>query len=111
MNEMNSLIASVMEKLSQIRDVQQQMALCSGQLGPRTSDNENEMRRALPLCNKTLQMLEFLNSDAEIQTLFLLDELCPWLVNMLVHVLTKLAGSRRFELKIGTLPALRPSSG
>ena len=46
----------------------------------RHDDNEHEVKRALPLCNKTLQMLGFLNTDADIRQLFLLDEMCPRLV-------------------------------
>jgi len=110
MNETNSLIASVMEKLPIIRRVQEQMSnseewacLSEDQRGTITSrhqENENEVKRALPLCNKTLQMLGFLNTDSNIRDLFLLEEMCPRLVNMLLHVLTKLVGTRGMELKV-----------
>mmetsp|Transcript_7777 Transcript_7777/g.10623 ORF Transcript_7777/g.10623 Transcript_7777/m.10623 type:complete len:1170 (-) Transcript_7777:196-3705(-) len=110
MNETNSLIASVMEKLPEIRQVQVQMAnpqqwatLSEEQretITSRHEENEREVERALPLCNKTLQMLGYLNTDNDIRNLFLLEEMCPRLVNMLLHVLTKLVGSKGLELKV-----------
>jgi len=110
MNEMNSLIVTVMEKLPEIRRVQLQMAnpqewanLSEEQretISSRHEENEQEVKRALPLCNKTLKMLGFLSTDSDIRGLFLLDELCPRLVNMLLHVLTKLVGAKGMELKV-----------
>ena len=110
MNETNSLIASVMEKLPEIRRVQVRMskpqewaALNEEERESVTSrheENEETIRMELPLCNKTLQMLGFLNTDADIRNLFLQEEMCPRLVNMLFHVLTKLVGSRGLELKV-----------
>jgi len=109
-NETNSLIATCMEKLPEIRRVQLQMNDPSswGQLseeerdeiGSRHEENEQEVKRALPLCNKTLKMLGFLNTDADIRSLFLLEEMCPRLVNMLLHVLTKLVKKKGAELKV-----------
>ena len=110
MNETNSLIASVMEKLPEIRRVQVQMAnpqewtaLTEEQretITSRHEENEQEVKRALPLCNKTLKMLGFLSTDPDIRSLFLLDEMCPRMVNMLLHVMTKLIGARGVELKV-----------
>jgi len=110
MNETNSLIVTVMEKLPEIRRVQLQMAnpqewasLSDEQretTSSRHEENEQEVKRALPLCNKTLKMLGFLSTDPDIRSLFLLDELCSRLVNMLLHVLTKLVGSKGMELKV-----------
>jgi ubiquitin conjugation factor E4 B len=45
-------------------------------------------------------MFGYLNTDPDIRNLFLLEELCQRLVNMLLHVLTKLVGSRGVELKV-----------
>jgi ubiquitin conjugation factor E4 B len=110
MNEMNSLIASVMEKLPEIRRVQVQMsnptewgAIPEEQretISSRHEENEQEVKRALPLCNKTLKMLGFLSTDSDIRSLFLLEEMCPRLVNMLLHVMVKLVGTRGLELKV-----------
>jgi ubiquitin conjugation factor E4 B len=110
MNETNTLIATVMQKLPEIRAAQIQMA--NGQewsrltdaerevISSRLDENEHEVKRALPLCNKTLQMLGYLNTDPEIRSLFLLEEMCPRLVTMLFHALTKLVGAKGLELKV-----------
>jgi ubiquitin conjugation factor E4 B len=110
MNETNTLIATVMQKLPEIRNAQEQMRATvpwsqlseeeQSQVTSRLDDNEREVKHALPLCNKTLQMFGYLNTDADIRNLFLLEELCPRLVGMLLHVLTKLVGSRGLELKV-----------
>jgi len=109
-NETNGLIASVIEKLPEIKRTQDQMknpqqwtSLTEEQretISSRHEENEQEVKRALPLCNKTLQMLGFLNSDADIRNLFLLEEMCGRLVNLLMNVLTKLVGSRGLEIKV-----------
>jgi ubiquitin conjugation factor E4 B len=110
MNETNSLIANIMEKLPEIRQAQLQIAdkrqweslsdEQREQISNRLEENESEMKRALPLCNKTLQMLGYLNTDPDIRKLFMLQEMCTRLVNMLLHVLTKLVGSKGLELKV-----------
>ncbi len=110
MNETNSLIVTVMEKLPDIRRVQQQMAdtqqwasLSEEQqetISSRHEENEREVKHALPLCNKTLKMLGFLSTDSDIRSLFLLDELCSRLANMLLNVLTRLVGAKGMELKV-----------
>lgn len=110
MNETNTLIATVMQKLPEIREAQLKMKNHQewGQLTEeqqkeitdRLEDNEREVQHALPLCNKTLKMFGYLNTDEDIRSLFLLDELCPRLVQMLLHVLTKLVGSKGLELKV-----------
>lgn len=110
MNETNSLIASVMEKLPEIRQAQLQISDAQQwaglteeqreQISSRLEENEGEVKRALPLCNKTLQMLGYLNTDADIRNLFMLQEMCTRLVNMLLHVLTKLVGAKGLELKV-----------
>jgi ubiquitin conjugation factor E4 B len=110
MNETNTLIATVMQKLPEIREAQIKMKNHQEwgqlteeqqkQITDRLEDNEREVQHALPLCNKTLKMFGYLNTDGEIRSLFLLDELCPRLVQMLLHVLTKLVGSKGLELKV-----------
>eukprot|EP00977_Amphora_coffeiformis_P008857 scaffold1999_cov153-Amphora_coffeaeformis.AAC.17 len=110
MNETNTLIATVMQKLPEIREAQSKMKNHQewGQLSEeqqkqitdRLEENEREVKHALPLCNKTLKMFGYLNTDQDIRNLFLLDELCPRLVQMLLHVLTKLVGSKGLELKV-----------
>jgi ubiquitin conjugation factor E4 B len=109
-NETNTLIATVMQKLPEIRTAQEKMGNAQewGRLSEeeqsivtsRLEDNEREVKHALPLCNKTLQMFGYLNTDKDIRSLFLLGELCPRLVNMLLHVLGKLVGSKGLDLKV-----------
>lgn len=109
-NETNTLIATVMQKLPEIRAAQEKMSNTTewgtlseeeqGIITSRLDDNEREVRHALPLCNKTLQMFGYLNTDQDIRNLFLLGELCPRLVNMLLHVLGKLVGSKGLDLKV-----------
>ena len=109
-NETNTLIATVMQKLPEIRTAQEQMSQTQewGRMSEeeqnittsRLEDNEREVKHALPLCNKTLQMFGYLNTDKDIRSLFLLGELCPRLVNMLIHVLGKLVGSKGLDLKV-----------
>jgi ubiquitin conjugation factor E4 B len=109
-NETNTLIATVMQKLPEIRTTQEEQRntqewsrLSEEEQNDRTSrleDNEREVKHALPLCNKTLQMFGYLNTDKDIRNLFLLPEMCPRLVNMLIHVLGKLVGSKGLELKV-----------
>lgn len=109
-NETNTLIATVMQKLPEIRAAQVKMKDAQEwsklteeqqkQIAERLEDDEREVKHALPLCNKTLQMFSYLNTDADIRQLFLLEELCPRLVTMLLHVLTKLVGSKGLELKV-----------
>ena len=110
MNETNTLIATVMQKLPEIRAAQEKMSNTTewGQLSEeeqnmtteRLEDCERDVKSALPLCNKTLQMFGYLNTDRDIRVLFLLEELCHRLVSMLIHVLTKLVGSKGLELKV-----------
>mmetsp|Transcript_28953 Transcript_28953/g.54783 ORF Transcript_28953/g.54783 Transcript_28953/m.54783 type:complete len:599 (+) Transcript_28953:1194-2990(+) len=109
-NEMNDKFASVMETLPAIRTVQLQMANAQewGALNEeeretvtsRHENNEREVQRSLPLCNSVMKMLGFLNTDEDIRDMFLLPDMCPRLANMLLHVLTKLVGSRGLGLKV-----------
>jgi ubiquitin conjugation factor E4 B len=110
MNETNTLIATVMQKLPEIREAQERMKNAAdwGRLTEeqqkliedRLSDSQREVKYALPLCNRTIQMLSYLNTDADIRELFLLKELCPRLVQLLLHVLTRLVGSKGLNLKV-----------
>lgn len=110
MNETNRLISDIMQKLPEIREAQMKIKNAEEwgrlsedeqqQIQSRLSDNENDVKHSLPLCNKTMQMFRYLNTDPDIRKLFQLDELCPRLVNMLLHVLMKLVGSKGLDLKV-----------
>lgn len=109
-NETNQLIATIMQKLPEIREAQEKIKNIEEwgrlseeekeQISSRLDDNERDVKSSLPLCNKTLQMFGYLNTDKEIRSLFLLDELNSRLVAMLLHVLAKLIGSKGLELKV-----------
>ncbi|KAL7517620.1 hypothetical protein ACHAWX_002527 [Stephanocyclus meneghinianus] len=109
-NEMNDQFASVMERLPAIRTVQLQMAnhqewaaLSEEEretITSRHEENEQQVKRVLPLCNSVMKMLGFLNTDQDIRDMFLLPEMCPRLANMLLHVLTKFIGARGMDLKV-----------
>lgn len=110
MNETNTLIATVMQKLPDIREAQERMKdseewgrLTEEQqkeIEERLNDSQREVKHALPLCNRTIQMLSYLNTDGDIRSLFLLKELCPRLVQLLLHVLARLVGSKGLNLKV-----------
>lgn len=109
-NEMNNQFASVMERLPEIRKVQLQMAnnqewasLSDEEketITSRHEENEQQVKRVLPLCNSVMKMLGFLNTDKSIRDMFLSPEMCPRLANMLLHVLTKFTGARGMDLKV-----------
>ncbi|CAN0561873.1 unnamed protein product, partial [Ectocarpus sp. 12 AP-2014] len=77
MNESNSLVASVMEKLPEVRAVQLQMrdpaqwgAMTETQrneIAERHDENERSLKSNLSLCNETLHMVAYLTSDPDIQ--------------------------------------------
>lgn len=110
MNETNSLVASMMEKLPEIRSLQlqQQDASAWGALTAqqreetmaRHTANEQLVSLPLLLCNETLGMMAYLTSDSEIQTPFLLPELLPRLASMLLNVLVQLVGSKGLDIKV-----------
>ena len=52
------------------------------------------------LCNKTLAMFGYLSSDEKIRKLFLLPDMVGRLCSMLLHVMTKLVGSKSVDIKV-----------
>ncbi|CBN78076.1 conserved unknown protein [Ectocarpus siliculosus] len=110
MNESNSLVASVMEKLPEVRAVQLQMrdpaqwgAMTETQrneIAERHDENERSLKSNLSLCNETLHMVAYLTSDPDIQKPFLREELLLRLAEMLLCVLKQLIGSKGLEIKV-----------
>eukprot|EP00903_Cladosiphon_okamuranus_P021833 g20076.t1 len=110
MNESNSLVASVMEKLPEVRAVQLQMgdpAQWGGlteeqrnEITERHDENERSLKSNLSLCNETLHMVAYLTSDPDIQKPFLREELLLRLAEMLLCVLKQLIGSKGLEIKV-----------
>lgn len=109
-NEINDQFVMVMERLPAIRTVQLQMsnqqewaALSEEereQITNRHEENEQQVKRVLPLCNSVMKMLGWLNTDDDIRDMFLSPEMCPRLANMLLHVLNKFIGARGMDLKV-----------
>eukprot|EP00904_Undaria_pinnatifida_P013657 jgi/Undpi1/9421/HiC_scaffold_27.g11878.m1 len=110
MNESNSLVAAVMEKLPEVRAVQLQMrdpaqwgAMTETQrneVSERHQENERSLKSNLSLCNETLHMVTYLTSDPDIQKPFLREELMLRLAEMLLCVLKQLVGSKGLEIKV-----------
>lgn len=110
MNETNSSVAAVMEKLAEIRTTQEMQRDTAGwgalteerrtELEERFAAAEREVKSHLSLCNETLYMLSYLTSDPLIQKPFLQEELLPRLANMLLSVLNQLVGAKGLEIKV-----------
>ncbi len=110
MNETNALVATTMEKLSEIKKAQLLMKNQSEwmmlgeegqqQLRDRLEQNEREVKGSAQLCMETLHMLNYLTSDEEIRLPFLMDEILPRFVSMLLSVLNKIVGSKSLEIKV-----------
>ncbi|CAN0453069.1 unnamed protein product, partial [Laminaria digitata] len=95
MNESNSLVAAVMEKLPEVRAVQLQMrdptqwgAMTETQRNEVSErfvhdENERSLKSNLSLCNETVHMVIYLTSDPDIQKPFLREELLLRLAEML----------------------------
>lgn len=73
------------------------------QFQERLTESENHLRGNAGLCLETLNMLSYLTSDDEIRKPFLLAEILPRLVSMLLSVLIKLVGSKSLEIKIDNM--------
>lgn len=109
MNETNSLVTTMIDKLTEIRQVQlQRLAPEWGHMSEearqeanqRHQDNEQQVTGTLQLCNETVNMLSYLSSDAAIREPFLQPELLPRLASMLLSVLRQLVGKKGLELKV-----------
>eukprot|EP00611_Tribonema_gayanum_P019689 TRINITY_DN3451_c0_g1_i4.p1 TRINITY_DN3451_c0_g1~~TRINITY_DN3451_c0_g1_i4.p1 ORF type:complete len:754 (+),score=251.32 TRINITY_DN3451_c0_g1_i4:167-2263(+) len=110
MNETNSLVTNVMEKLLEIRtiQVQQQDGATWGalpeerrnEIEERLTAAERDVKANLGLCNETLNMVSYLTSDAQIRKPFLLPELLGRLASMLLSVLGQLVGKKGLEIKV-----------
>eukprot|EP00624_Nannochloropsis_granulata_P005194 evm.model.NODE_36750_length_17179_cov_27.146574.1 len=116
MNETNALVASAMEKLPEIRQVQQQMKELAtwaaipeqsrNELLERHHDNERSVSNIMLLCNETIHMLMYLTSDAAVRKPFLAPALCSRLANTLLSIVDKLVGARGLEIKVDNPDAL-----
>jgi ubiquitin conjugation factor E4 B len=64
------------------------------------SNNEQNVRAYASLCTETLDMISFLTSDEVIRGPFLLDQILPRFVSMLMNVMGRLSGSRSLDIKV-----------
>lgn len=115
LNETNALVATTLDKLSEIRKFQ----LLKGNnaewasmdeeqrkmMEERNESNENECKGSAGLCIETLNMLNYLTSDPVIRQPFLLDEILPRFTSCLLSVLNRLVGSKSLELKVDNMDA------
>jgi len=116
MNETNALVASVMEKLPEIRSVQLQMKdspawaampeESRNEIMERHNDNERSVSSSLLLCNETIHMLMYLTSDEAVRKPFLAPALSPRLANTLLSIVDKLVGTKGLEIKVENPDAL-----
>lgn len=113
LNETNSLVATTLDKLSEIRKIQLLM-----QNGPewsslpedektrikeRHENNENECKGTAGLCLETLNMLNYLTSDPMIRGPFLFDEILPRFTSTLLNVLQRIVGQKSLEIKVDNI--------
>lgn len=109
LNETNQLILVMMDKLPQIKNIQDEMKSQAwvtksqddqDEVTSRLKEHEQEVRSALMLANKTMKMFAFLSTDEKIAELFQGKELCTRLVNVLLYVLQNMLGHKGLELKV-----------
>ena len=102
LNEQNKVVAEIMDKMHEVRSVQQQMAgreggaweerseADRGDIGDRLAADERTLKYMVPLCNEMVAMLHYLTSDEEIRRPFLLPVILPRVAATLVSVLVQL---------------------
>eukprot|EP00520_Triparma_pacifica_P017474 CAMPEP_0118638712 /NCGR_PEP_ID=MMETSP0785-20121206/3841_1 /TAXON_ID=91992 /ORGANISM="Bolidomonas pacifica, Strain CCMP 1866" /LENGTH=1167 /DNA_ID=CAMNT_0006530001 /DNA_START=130 /DNA_END=3631 /DNA_ORIENTATION=+ len=109
LNETNQLILVMIDKLPQIKNIQEQMKATTwstntqeeqDEVTGRLNEHEREVRSALMLANKTMKMFAFLSTDDKIAELFQGKELSTRLVNVLLYVLTNMLGSKGLDMKV-----------
>lgn len=110
LNETNYLVASTIDKLSEIRKYQ--LLIQNGvewsrlteeekkQQVERHESNEQECRGTAGLCSETLNMLNYLTSDPVIRKPFLFDEILPRFTSTLLNVLQRIVGQKSVEIKV-----------
>jgi len=113
MNETNTLVTSTMEKLSEIKKIQTVMKTPAEwaalgeepqqQMREKLAECEQMVRGTAQLCQETIHMLNYLTSDEMIRLPFLIDEILPRFVSMLLSVLSKIVGSKSLEIKVDNM--------
>lgn len=113
LNETNSLVASVIDKLGDIKTTQLQMQNpqewgafsedMKKQIMERHEENEREVRGKANLCVETVNMVNYMTSDEYIRMPFLQDEILPRFTSMLLNVIGKLAGPKSLGIKVDNM--------
>lgn len=112
MNETNGLVAQTMDALADIKKTQVLRQTIEwnnlsqeekNTENDKYSENERIAKGAAGLCLETLSFLNCLVSDEIIRQPFLLDEILPRLVSMLLSVLSKIVGSKSLEIKVDNM--------
>jgi ubiquitin conjugation factor E4 B len=112
MNETNSLVSKTMDTLADIKKTQVlRQTIEWNNLSQEEKNTENEkydeneriVKGSAGLCLETLFFLNCLVSDEIIRQPFLLDEILPRLVSMLLSVLSKIVGSKSLEIKVDNM--------
>jgi ubiquitin conjugation factor E4 B len=110
LNETNSLVATTMDKLSDIRKTQVLMQNPAewGRMNEedrkrvteKHESNEQECKGTAGLCLETLNMLNYLTSDPIIRRPFLFEEILPRFTSTLLNVLQRIVGTKSLEIKV-----------
>jgi hypothetical protein len=125
MNETNSLVATTLDKLADIRRMhillnllpggnsatleqqQQEWQLLSEEEKKRQLEiheqHESECKGSATLCLETLHMINYLTSDDIIKQPFLLDAILPRFTSCLLNVLQRLVGSKSVDYKVANM--------
>lgn len=110
LNETNALVATTMDKLSEIRKTQMLLQNISewsklpederNRIKERHESNEMECKGSAGLCLETLNMLNYLTSDPVIRRPFLFPEILPRFTSTLLNVLQRMVGAKSLEIKV-----------
>ncbi len=113
LNETNTLVATTLDKLSEIRKTQLLMQNVHdwnqlpederSRIKERHENNEHECRGTAGLCLETLNMLNYLTSDPIIREPFLFEEILPRFTSTLLNVLQRIVGAKSLEIKVDNI--------
>jgi len=110
LNETNNLVAEVLEKLQEIKKIQDIQSNVA-EWGTMSEDAKNQMLEKLKsaedqvggqgaLCHETLHMVNLLTSDDVIQSRFLSGDILPRVAGMVLSLLRSLVGSKGLDIKV-----------
>eukprot|EP01031_Cornospumella_fuschlensis_P026243 gene26243-31702_t len=113
LNETNALVATTIDKLSEIRKTQLLMQNSAewgaiteeeqNRIKERHESNEMECKGTAGLCLETVDMLNYLTSDEVIRAPFLFDEILPRFTSTLLNVLQRIVGAKSLEIKVDNM--------